>query len=68
MTDQTPDVPPVPPEEDVAPQDVVDLHTIALEVLSGRWGRGRARREKLEKAGYVPDDVALEVARVMANR
>jgi hypothetical protein len=40
------------------------LNQVALEVLAGRWGRGRRRRERLQAAGHNPDRVAEEVASI----
>lgn len=29
-----------------------DIESIAREVIAGKWGNGRVRKEKLEAAGY----------------
>ena len=41
---------------------------IALEVMTGAWGSGDARKEKLTKAGYDADKVQEKVNELVANK
>jgi hypothetical protein len=41
--------------------DRKDIHDIALEVIRGIWGNGKARTTTLTKAGYNPEEVQAEV-------
>ena len=43
------------------------IKEIALEVIQGKWGNGRARREALEAEGYNYLSVQTEVSRIMHN-
>lgn len=45
-----------------------DNYTIAKEVLSGEWGNGAERREKLTAAGYSYADVQTIVNALVADR
>lgn len=40
---------------------------IALEVISGKWGTGKERREMLKNAGYNPDAVQSIVNALMSG-
>lgn len=41
---------------------------IAFEVIFGKWGRGKARKKKLEKAGYDYDKVQKRVNTLLTRR
>lgn len=45
-----------------------DNYTIAKEVLTGEWGNGAERREKLTAAGYSYTDVQTIVNALVADR
>lgn len=62
MTDEIVEEPVV---VDVPETSSVDVHEIALLALSGRMGRGRVRRARIVSRGADPDDVALEIARIL---
>jgi hypothetical protein len=62
MTDEIVEEPVL--DEDEFPQGP-SLNQLAQEVLAGRWGRGRRRRERLQAAGHNPDQVLAEVKNVI---
>ena len=41
------------------------ITTIAKEVIAGKWGNGKARKDKLTKAGYNYNEVQAEVNRLL---
>ena len=43
------------------------IHTIATEVIQGKWGNGDIRKKKLEKAGYNYKSVQAEVNKILAK-
>lgn len=47
--------------EPVFPPSKKSVDEIAREVLDGKWGNGKARKENLEKAGYNYDEVQARV-------
>lgn len=42
-----------------------DVETVAREVLSGHWGRGNRRRQRLEAAGFDADEVNVAVNNIL---
>lgn len=44
------------------------IDELALEVLDGKWGAGKTRKEKLTKAGYNYDAVQKRVNEIIAER
>lgn len=52
------------PKYDVE-QKLKSIDTIAKEVLNGKWGNGKARKDALEKAGYDYDAVQKRVNELM---
>lgn len=44
-----------------------DLEQIAREVIDGKWGNGRARKDKLTEAGYNYHEVQLIVNRIITG-
>jgi hypothetical protein len=52
-------------EDDDTATPITDL---AKEVLEGKWGKGAERRKRLTDAGYDPNDVQLEVTRLLNGR
>lgn len=40
---------------------------VAREVVSGHWGRGNRRHEKLKAAGYDPAEVQKEVNKLLGR-
>lgn len=42
-----------------------DIHTIALEVIKGRWGNGDERKERLSAAGYDYKEIQKEVNKIL---
>lgn len=47
------------------PDDPRDIHTIAMEVITGLWGSGKTRKERLTAAGYDYKSVQAEVNKIM---
>lgn len=45
---------------------LLDIHSIATEVIEGKWGNGEIRKEKLQKAGYSYKEVQAEVNKMLA--
>ena len=43
----------------------VKVHSVALEVIAGKWGNGNDRKKNLEKAGYDYKAVQKEVNRIL---
>lgn len=43
------------------------VQTVAEEVLTGKWGNGQARKEKLENAGYNYEEVQAMVKQLLSN-
>lgn len=52
--------------EDTQPV-LLTLDEIALEVISGKWGNGDARRNALREAGYNYDEVSKRVGEILAG-
>lgn len=44
-----------------------DLEHIAREVIDGKWGNGRVRKDKLTKAGYNYHEVQMIVNRILTG-
>lgn len=49
-------------------EDEKTIHDIALEVLSGLWGNGQDRVERLSAAGYDAEEVQTEVNKILKSR
>lgn len=49
-------------------EDEKTTHDIALEVLSGLWGNGQDRVDRLSAAGYDPTEVQAAVNRLLEER
>lgn len=61
------------PEPEIVVTDVVVSEDVALveiaqEVVSGRWGRGKARKQRLRDAGFDPDAVQHEVDKIFNQK
>lgn len=61
------------PESEIIATDVVDVEDVALvkiaqEVVAGRWGRGKARKQRLRDAGFDPDAVQHEVDKIFNQK
>lgn len=54
---------PVPPQK----PNKKDITTIAKEVISGAWGNGEDRKNRLQSAGYDFDAVQAEVNRILSG-
>ena len=54
---------PVPPQK----PNKKDITTIAKEVISGAWGNGEERKNRLQSAGYDFDAVQAEVNRILSG-
>ncbi|MBP3617191.1 MAG: hypothetical protein J6J38_04045 [Lachnospiraceae bacterium] len=54
--EETPEVPkePVKPEDPVLPvePETKSIEALAKEVIDGKWGNGKERKDRLTKAGY----------------
>lgn len=50
--------------EDEAPV-AGSVEEVAKEVVAGHWGRGQARKRKLADAGWNPDEVLVEVDKLL---
>ena len=50
------------------PEVKKDNHEIALEVLSGLWGNGQDRIDRLSAAGYDAEEVQTEVNKILKTR
>jgi hypothetical protein len=61
-TNQEAPQPDAPPVENVV--QPTPIHEVALEVIAGLWGRGHARRKRLEAAGYNFNSVNAEVKNI----
>lgn len=46
----------------------MSVYELALEVISGKWGSGNDRRQKLERVGYNYSEVQAEVNRIMKSK
>lgn len=46
----------------------MSVYELALEVISGKWGSGNDRRQKLERAGYNYSEVQAEVNRILKSK
>lgn len=46
----------------------VKIHSIALEVIAGKWGNGSTRKKKIEAAGYDYAAVQKEVNAIMEGK
>jgi CW_7 repeat len=60
-------VPQLPAEvvyESASEEPTKTVNEIALEVISGYWGRGLKCKERLQKAGYDVAEVSEEVTRI----
>ena len=54
-------------ETDVTETKTLNVTDIAKEVISGKWGNGQERKERLTKAGYDYSTVQKEVNRLLKN-
>lgn len=54
-------------EKKLFDSDRKKVSDLAIEVISGEWGVGEERKERLEAAGYNHKDVQAEVNRILAD-